>query len=114
MSRKCTLRSFCVSNLSEHLTQVNFLYFEYFLFNLYSTVLKTFFVVTAFSLFAEVSIFTAVPIILGSNTEGAPSGGVCSGLVSSKAGCLVSSTAGCACTLGGAIGTLYSSSGLSS
>ena len=109
VSQKCLLTSFCVSNLLAHLTQEKFLAFEYFFFNLYSTVLNTFFFAVVVSVFSGFSILTAVPIILGSNNGEATSGGAGSLLVS----CVVSPT-GCSCAWTGAIGTLYSSSTVSS
>ena len=48
-ARKWSFSSFCVLNFSAHLTQENFLGFEYFLLSLYSTVLNTFFFGMAFS-----------------------------------------------------------------
>ena len=109
VSRKCLLSSFCVSNLLAHLAQEKFLGFEYFLFNVYSTVLNTFFFAVVVSLFTGFSILIAVPIILGSNNGGAPSGGAGSILAS-----FVVSPTGCSCARMGAIGTLYSSSTVSS
>ena len=61
--RKCSFRYFCFSNLDLQTVHGKFRRLVYFLFNLYSTVLKTFFwggVSVAFS------ILIAVPIIQGS------------------------------------------------
>ena len=111
---KWLFSSFCVSNFSTHLTQENFLGFEYFLLSLYSTVLNTFFFGMDFSLLAGVSIFIAVPSTLGSNNRLV--------LVSSASGAVACSSLlvfgtvpdGCTCICFGARGTSYSSFSLSS
>ena len=97
--RKCSFTSFCFSKLELQAEHENFLCLMYFLFNLYSTVLNTFF---WGSVSVGFSILIAVPIIRGS----------IGGLVSVSGPPLM---LGCACCVGGAqgeMGNVMSSSSL--